>query len=466
VNHRSARPLIELAAVPFLCEQDLDGIPYRRVIDRRFQETLKFEGHGPPVLLHPADGQEGPEDVEESLVGNGVVGQVLRGDAAGQPPVGAGHRPGRVVGRHEGAPPVHHRRIFPVHDGRPQPFPQRGVGPVEEAERLAQIPPVEVNFALDWRVDRVVAALDADRGEVVDHGWTRKTGRNVIERMRALRSLVGGFLVTFVEREGRLQGLPMDEAQRLVEEAGDARLTVAGGVRESAEIAQADRLCADVQVGMALYTKRFSLAEGFASPLRSERTDGLWPTIVCNQRGEALGLAYSNVDSLSEAIETGRGVYFSRSRGRMWRKGETSGAEQRLLRVDVDCDRDTLRFIVDQAGGGFCHTGEHTCFGEATGLSALERTIHGRLRSASDDSYTRRLLNDPTLLAEKTLEEAGEVIAAKSREETVWEAADLLYFLMVRLAREGLSLSEVERELDRRARRVKRFNAETKENTP
>jgi len=327
--------------------------------------------------------------------------------------------------------------------------------------------------------DRVVAALDAWEGEVVVKGWTRRTGRTVYEGMRELSGLAGGFLVTFVEGEGKEGGFPRDQIAPLVEAAGTSRLTVAGGITTAAEVAWLDGAGADAQVGMALYRGNLGLAEAFTAPLRSERADGLWPTVVCGERGGALGLVWSSLESVRTAIDEGIGVYHSRSRG-LWRKGATSGATQALLRIEADCDRDALRFTVRQAGSGFCHKGDWTCFGPAQGLRKLERTVKSRRARAVPGSLTTRLLEDGEFLRGKLVEEAGELgeaVGAARRGETsaerhgetvadghgealtdrvVEEAADVMYFLTVALERAGASLADVERELDRRSLKVKR----------
>lgn len=309
--------------------------------------------------------------------------------------------------------------------------------------------------------ERTIAALDAIDGEVVIHGWRTRTGRRVEERMSELRPHVGGFLVTFVESEGRLQGIDLERVKRVVEAAEGARVTVAGGVTTAEDVAAIDRIGAEAQVGMALYTGRMSLAEAIMAPLISDRPDGLWPTMVCDERGVGLGLAYSDRASLAHAIETRRGTYCSRKRG-LWIKGETSGATQDLLRVTLDCDRDCLRFTVRQRGAGFCHEDTYTCFGPPRGLTALERTLSARKASAPVGSYSARLFSDPELLASKILEEARELCEAKERAHTVAEAADVIYFTMARLARDGISLAEVEAELDRRALHVSRRPGDAK----
>ena len=310
--------------------------------------------------------------------------------------------------------------------------------------------------------ERVIAALDARHGEVVVEGWQTRTGHSILERMSELRGLVSGFLVTFVEREGRLGGTDLGRVAELVEAAGDARVTIAGGVTTAEEIAELDRLGADAQVGMALYTGKLTLGDAIAAPLRSDRADGLYPTVVVDEQGRALGLVYSSGESLREAIGSRAGVYHSRSRGGLWRKGETSGAAQTLLAVDLDCDRDALRFTVRQAAPGFCHQKTTSCWGELGGLASLAERLRERVAGAPAGSYTARLLADPSLLASKLREEADELARAASAHEVAGETADVMYFALVAMARAGVSLAEVERVLDRRALAVSRRPGDAK----
>jgi phosphoribosyl-ATP pyrophosphohydrolase/phosphoribosyl-AMP cyclohydrolase len=309
--------------------------------------------------------------------------------------------------------------------------------------------------------ERVIAALDARHGEVVVEGWQKGTGRTVVDRMRELDGLVGGFLVTFVEREGRLQGLDLDQVAALKAAAGAAELTVAGGVTTPQDVAAIDALGAHAQVGMALYTGRFDLADALAALLKSDRPDGLWPTVVVDEAGMALGLVYSSHASLRQALDTGTGVYQSRSRG-LWAKGASSGATQRLVRVALDCDRDALRFTVRQAPPGFCHLDTATCWGAPSGLPALEAVLASRRAQAPAGSYTRRLFDDPALLGNKLREEARELSEAASADEVTHEAADVLYFTLVAMQRAGVSLSDVARVLDARALKISRRKGDAK----
>ncbi|MEO1277698.1 MAG: phosphoribosyl-ATP diphosphatase [Planctomycetota bacterium] len=310
--------------------------------------------------------------------------------------------------------------------------------------------------------DRVIAALDGVDGRVVVEGWQAETGDLVEDRIDELRQYVGGFLITFVEIEGRMTGLPIERVRALAARCGDARLTVAGGVRSADDVREADEVGADAQVGMSLYTGAMGLADGFCAPLRSDRDDGLWPTIVSDERGTALGLVYSSLESVRAAIDAGTGVYYSRSRGGLWKKGESSGNTQRLLRIDADCDRDALQFIVEQDGSGFCHLGTRSCFGAARGLGVLDQTLRERMASAPEGSYTRRLFDDAALLDSKLREEAGELCEAATPEEAAWEAADVIYFALAAARRHGVGLADIERELERRSLRVSRRGGEAK----
>lgn len=303
--------------------------------------------------------------------------------------------------------------------------------------------------------DRVIVAVDSQDDRVLSHGWQRETGSGLGETIERFHGLCGGFLITFVEREGRLSGTDLERARALTQLAIDADVTIAGGITSAEEIAALDRFGADAQVGMALYTGRLTLTEAFTAPLTSDRADGLWPTVVTDVRGVALGLAWSNHASVRAALDTGRGVYHSRSRG-PWVKGETSGAHQDLLRIDADCDRDALRFTVRQAEPGFCHLSSPNCWGEDEGIPRLARRLKAIAANPPSGSNTARLYEDPTLLTAKLIEEAGELGRAQSPNEIANEAADLIYFTLAKAAAEGVELEEISRILDRRERNVTR----------
>lgn len=202
--------------------------------------------------------------------------------------------------------------------------------------------------------------------------------------------------------------------------------------------------------------------------------DGLLPAIVQDAvRGDVLMLAWMNRESLALTLDEGRTVFWSRSRGQLWRKGETSGNVQRVREVRLDCDGDALLVTVDQVGGVACHTGKRSCFFRALEEDGAGTMAGGTLPGGALESLARRLEErktaDPATswtarlyaagldaILRKVGEEATEtVLAAKGgdRSRIVAETADLWYHSMVMLANFGLGPEDVLEELDRRAER-------------
>ena len=191
---------------------------------------------------------------------------------------------------------------------------------------------------------------------------------------------------------------------------------------------------------------------------------GLIPAIVQDRStGRVLMMAYMNKEALEKTVETGTTWFFSRSRNKLWNKGETSGNVQRVTGICVDCDMDTLLLLVDQQGAA-CHTGNRSCFyrdldgspcdnwPETAGvLDRLYSVVLDRRNNPREGSYTNYLLEkglDKTL--KKVGEEAAEVIiGAKNpgKQETVYEIADLLYQITVLMLQKGIEYHEVYSEL-------------------
>jgi phosphoribosyl-AMP cyclohydrolase / phosphoribosyl-ATP pyrophosphohydrolase len=186
----------------------------------------------------------------------------------------------------------------------------------------------------------------------------------------------------------------------------------------------------------------------------------LTPCIVQDSRtGEVLTLAYMNEEALERTRASGEMWFWSRSRGELWHKGETSGNVQRLKALRYDCDNDAFVALVEPAGPA-CHTGERSCFyrGDiepvpSEALPALERTIDKRRAADPQESYTATLLADPARIGKKIEEESEEVARAasdESDERVAEEAADVLYHLAVLLAGRGLSLADAYEVLNER----------------
>ena len=321
------------------------------------------------------------------------------------------------------------------------------VGTAATPEFLGRFPP-------EW----LHVALDARGGRVTDRGWTADTGERVLDRARRLEPLCSGFLFTQVEVEGTMSGVPLDPVRALTDQVR-VPVTVAGGVRDLADVRALEALGCDVQVGMSLYTGALSLDDALLTLPAFDK--GPIPTIAQATDGRVLMLAWSTQDSLREALTLRRGVYWSRSRQSLWRKGDESGHTQALLGMRYDCDADTLLFRVDQRGPA-CHTGKAACFEDIRSftLDTLAAIIRSRRGEDPSRSWTAKLLADPDLVRAKIAEEAAEVCSADTRANLVWEAADLVYHTMVLLEAQGIGLREVEAALRARAGRL-RGNSET-----
>ena len=186
--------------------------------------------------------------------------------------------------------------------------------------------------------------------------------------------------------------------------------------------------------------------------LNWDKVDGLMPAVVQDAAtGRVLMLGYMNAEALEKTRETGQVTFFSRTKQRLWTKGETSGNTLELVGIAADCDGDTLR-VAAVPKGPTCHLGTDTCFGDEFAppvgfLAELERIVASRRGADPESSYTARLLDQGVKrCAQKVGEEGVEVALAATagdREELVNESADLLYHLLVVLAASGVALDEV-----------------------
>ena len=186
--------------------------------------------------------------------------------------------------------------------------------------------------------------------------------------------------------------------------------------------------------------------------------DALIPAVVQDvHTGVVLMLGYMNAEALEQTQETGLVTFFSRSKQRLWTKGESSGHTLTLREIRLDCDRDTL-LIKAEPKGPVCHTGADTCWGESNELAgflnALEHIIQQRRATGPEGSYTARLFESGVAkIAQKVGEEAVETVIealGTDRERLLNETADLLYHLLVLLAAKDVRLSEVEQVLKQR----------------
>ena len=302
------------------------------------------------------------------------------------------------------------------------------------------------DFLKDLPKERIIVAIDTKDGEVVTEGWTKSTKRKPGEVMKELEPYCSEFLFTNVNKEGLMQGYEMEIIKKL-STATKNGLTVAGGIPTLSDIEALESLNCNAQIGMAIYTGKIDLSDAFINVLRFDTSNGLLPTIVQDESRRVLMLAWSNKESLRKTFRTGKATYFSRSRNELWTKGGTSGNTQEFLKARYDCDRDALIFTVKQENVA-CHLQRYSCFDEKDfTLEDLYEVIRGRVTLPQATSYTSRIVQDETVIKEKIQEEAREVVNYESRSNLIWEIADLTYFVLVLMAKNNISLSEIKNEL-------------------
>ena len=196
---------------------------------------------------------------------------------------------------------------------------------------------------------------------------------------------------------------------------------------------------------------------------------GLIPVVAQDYRtGEVRMFAWANEEAVRRTLETGYAHYYSRSRNRIWKKGETSGEIQRVIEIRVDCDEDTLIYVIEQEKNRSCHRGERNCFFRRIDgsrvdkplpfemLPRLQEILEDRVSRLPEGSYTAQLVREgPDRVIQKIGEEAVETLIAlknEDKDQIVHEVADLMYTLLLGLTLKGIKVHEVMEELMRRMR--------------
>ena len=297
--------------------------------------------------------------------------------------------------------------------------------------------------------DRIIISVDAINGKIAVKGWTQTVDISLVEGAKLAEKYCSELLFTCVEKEGCMQGTNMDYVRQL-RDAVKCRVVVAGGVSSVEEITQLEKLHCDVQLGMALYTNKVSLDEAFINCLAWDKMD-LIPVIAQSVNGQVLMQGFASKEAFKKTFESGMLSFYSRSRNSLWTKGETSGNFLQVVNMRADCDRDCVLATVMPKGPA-CHTGSWTCFtsapDEPSTMGRLYNIIADRFANPRPGSYTATL--DAKRVREKIEEESEELCEADGKDEVIWEAADLLYFINVLLYKEGVTWKDVYDELDRR----------------
>jgi len=323
---------------------------------------------------------------------------------------------------------------------------KKGAG-IAGGEFGVNVPLLEA-FAKEIGRERLIVAVDSWDGEIMVDGWKTPSGLDLFEAAKAVEEWASELLFTCIEREGTMTGTDTEQVKKL-KKAVSSRITVAGGVSAPEEIEILAAMGCDVQLGMALYTGKIALADAFIRSLNWMKGNGKLPLIAQAADGQVLMTGVADRQALCESYKRGKLCFHSRTRNSLWMKGENSGNTLAVIRLRADCDRDAILATVDPAGP-VCHTGAWSCFStdRQFTLNYLQSVIKERFRNPVPGSYTATL--DDKLVREKLMEEAEEVCTAKTHDEIVWEAADVLYFTTALITRAGVDVEEVLAELDRR----------------
>ena len=306
------------------------------------------------------------------------------------------------------------------------------IGTAASEELLSQLPK-----------DKILVAIDSNKGKVVTEGWTKDTGITPEDYVKRFDDLCHGYLYTIVEKEGMMGGTDL-EAIKKIRKLTKKELVAAGGISSIDEIKELEKNNISSQLGMCIYTNAFKLEDAFCAMLDFEKQNNLIPTIVQDAKSkQVLMLAYSNKDAVMKTLKDGFATYFSRSRNELWTKGLTSGNTQELVSARYDCDRDTLLYKVNQKGVA-CHLGRYSCFEDKDfDIHDLVEVLEQRKRDLPEKSFTTKLFKNDFYLKRKIMEEAFEVVNFEEGDGLEWEAADLAYFVLTFMVKNNISVEDV-----------------------
>ena len=300
--------------------------------------------------------------------------------------------------------------------------------------------------------NRVLVAIDSKDGKITTEGWRETTQFSTLDYVKRFEDYCSGFLFTIVEKEGMMQGTDIEFIKKIASST-EKPITAAGGISSIEEIVELEKNNISSQLGMCIYTGKVDLADAFCACIDFEKQNNLIPTIVQDKMTkQVLMLAYSNLESLKKSLKEGMCTYFSRSRNKLWQKGETSGNTQELLNAKFDCDRDTILFTVNQKGNA-CHLNRFSCFEDKNfTFEGLYELIKDRGEKLPSGSYTTKLFNNDFYLKRKIMEEAFEVVNFEQGDGLGWEAADLIYHLFVFMAKNNITIEDIRNNLKSRAK--------------
>jgi phosphoribosyl-AMP cyclohydrolase / phosphoribosyl-ATP pyrophosphohydrolase len=315
------------------------------------------------------------------------------------------------------------------------------------------------SFLAQFPRARVVVSFEVQDGHVVRGADREDSEIDPLAHALRVHDRCSGFVYSLVGHQPATLGREVARFEALRARLPAHGFAAAGAFTSVDEVLELDRVKVDCQLTWGSTAPTLGIIDAYLSLIDFEKSNGLVPIIVQDQAGQVLSLLHANQEAIRISLETGRATYWSPVRGEHWTKGQSSGSTHELLTSQIDCDRDALVFVVEPQGAA-CHLGTYSCFGDLSfSLHRLERVLRSRQQQQPTDpkrSYTQVMLQDREGVRQKIADEAAALVKAESRDDVLWETADLVYFILLNLVREGISLDEVIKELRGRAGRKRK----------
>lgn len=326
-----------------------------------------------------------------------------------------------------------------------------GIRDIEKAQRLLAYgakkliisPAADDTFINKLPKNRIYIAIDVKDGKVLSLGRSRFVDSTPIDIIKRLTPYCLGFIYSLVDREGTLKGTDLEQLKE-IRNATTKELIAAGGIHSLQEIITLQGMNISSLLGTCIYKGQVELEEAFCKCIDFEKRCGYIPTIVQDyDTKQVLSLAYSTPESLKQALKEGKGIYFSRSKKKIWIKGETSGNIQELVTARFNCSLDAVLFLVKQKGNS-CHLGRYSCFGDKEfTIDELYRLFQERNKLMPDNSYTTKLFQDKFLLKQKIMEHAFKMLYQENNNDFSNEAANLIYHILTYMVEKNVSPQDI-----------------------
>jgi phosphoribosyl-ATP pyrophosphohydrolase/phosphoribosyl-AMP cyclohydrolase len=315
--------------------------------------------------------------------------------------------------------------------------------------------------------NRLILAIDIDENfQVLNHGRTRKLDKNFFEFLQENVEFIEIITVTFHHKEGTNSGIPLNQVKEIKNFINstlkDRTITLicAGGISSIDEIKELIKLDVIPQFGSGFWCNKFSLGEAMIELLnyekqgkwmKNEKEEVLFPCVIQNKDGMVLGSVYCNAESIKKSIDERKATFYSRDNQKLWLKGETSGYIHTVLAVHLNCDKTSLRFIVD--GEKFCHLERrNSCFGDYDpnrgGIKLMQKVIE--ISKKEENQFSTKMLTEGHKINHKIIEHSEHLAYAKTKNEIIENTSDLLYYSMLYLNKHHVDVAEIENELLKR----------------